>query len=91
MFPNAKFEIHKTRLMPGDCLVAFTDGVPDARTPSGAFFTEKRLLELVSTPAASARELQERIETAVFSHIATADQFDDVTLLVLRRGLPDES
>ena len=51
MFPGAHFEIQKTRLEPGDCLVAFTDGVPDARAPGGAFFTEKRLLELSSMPA----------------------------------------
>jgi serine phosphatase RsbU (regulator of sigma subunit) len=90
MFPNAHFEIHKTRLMPGDCLVVFTDGVPDARAPGGAFFTEHRLLELSSTPTTSARDLLESIESAVFKHISTADQFDDVTLMIVRRNLPDE-
>jgi sigma-B regulation protein RsbU (phosphoserine phosphatase) len=90
IFPGARFEIRQTHLEPGDCLVAFTDGVPDARAPGGAFFTEKRLLELVSSPAPSARELLERVESAVFRHIATADQFDDVTLLIVKRCLVDE-
>jgi sigma-B regulation protein RsbU (phosphoserine phosphatase) len=90
MFPNAHFEIHKTRLMPGDCLVVYTDGVPDARAPGGAFFTEHRLLELAQTPTTSARDLLETIESAVFKHISTADQFDDVTLMIVRRSLPDE-
>ncbi len=89
IFPGAHFEIQKTHLEPGDCLLAFTDGVPDARAPGGAFFTEKRLLELAAVPATGARELLERVETAVFAHIATAEQFDDVTLLVVRRCLPD--
>ena len=90
MFPNAHFEIHKTRLMPGDCLVVYTDGVPDARAPGGAFFTEQRLLELAQTPTTSARDLLETIESAIFKHISTADQFDDVTLMIVRRILPDE-
>jgi len=85
IFPNAQFKIEKTRLYPGDSLVCFTDGVPDARTPENKFFGEKSLLEYLAVPAQSASELLKRIETGLFEHIADADQFDDITMLIVRR------
>jgi sigma-B regulation protein RsbU (phosphoserine phosphatase) len=90
MFPGAHFDIRQIQLEPGDCLVIYTDGVPDARAPGGAFFTEKRLVELISAPTSSAQELLDRLQSAIFKHIATADQFDDVTLLIVRRSLPSQ-
>jgi sigma-B regulation protein RsbU (phosphoserine phosphatase) len=90
MFAGAKFEIKHTQLELGDSLFAFTDGIPDARSPSNAFFTEQRIVDLLKIPTTSAPELLKRVETAVFEHIAEAAQFDDVTILILRRCLPDE-
>jgi sigma-B regulation protein RsbU (phosphoserine phosphatase) len=85
MFSGASFELQKVRLAPGDTLITFTDGVPDARNPENKHYTEKRLLELVAIPAATSEELLKRIEEDLFAHISTADQFDDVTMLIARR------
>lgn len=85
MFPGAKFELEQTKLEKGDILLAYTDGIPDARNPSGKRFTEAGLMELLKVPASSASELVQRITDTVSNHIGGAVQFDDITLLALRR------
>lgn len=85
MMPNMKFKIQQVQLEPGDILVTYTDGVPEARCPTGEFFTEKRLLSLMEEPASSAGDLVQSIYTNLCSHIAEAAQFDDITMLVLHR------
>lgn len=85
MLPGMDFDIQQIRLESGDILFAFSDGVTDARSPDKKFFTEKSLLPLLEQPAASASALLERVETSLRAHIATADQFDDITMLAVRR------
>jgi sigma-B regulation protein RsbU (phosphoserine phosphatase) len=85
MMPDMEFDIEQTRLEPGDILFTFSDGVTDARSPNKKFFTEKSLLPLLAQPVASASALLARVETNLRAHIATADQFDDITMLAVRR------
>ncbi|MCB0167679.1 MAG: SpoIIE family protein phosphatase, partial [Anaerolineae bacterium] len=86
MLPDVTFDIQQTRLEPGDFLFAFSDGVTDARCPNKRFFTEKSLLPLLSLPTDSAGALLTRIEASLRAHISTADQFDDITMLAVRRA-----
>jgi len=86
LFPGVEFRIGQVTLAPGDTLFTFTDGVTDARDPSGAQFTEARMLALVEQPAASAKELLDRVDAAVHEHIGNASQFDDITMLAVRRS-----
>ncbi len=89
MLPNLHFQIQQVHLQVGDRLVGYTDGVPEAKNPNGAFYTEKRLLALLNQPFANVTETIAAIETDVLQHIDTADQFDDITLLgVSRLGPP---
>jgi sigma-B regulation protein RsbU (phosphoserine phosphatase) len=85
LFPGMDFEIQRVTLEPGDLLMTFTDGVTEARDPSGGFFGEERLLSLLKQPAASASEHLDRIETALQAHVAGVDQADDITMLAVRR------
>lgn len=87
MMPDMDFDIQQARLEPGDILFTFSDGVTDARSPNRKFFTEKSLLPLLEQPVASAAALLERVEANLRAHIATADQFDDITMLAVRREL----
>jgi sigma-B regulation protein RsbU (phosphoserine phosphatase) len=87
MMPDMDFGIQQARLEPGDILFTFSDGVTDARAPDKKFFTEKALLPLLEQPVASAAALLERVEASLRAHIATADQFDDITMLAVRREL----
>ena len=85
MLPNMKFKIAQTYLEPGDILFGYTDGVPEARCPTGEFFTEKRLLSLLDQPPDSVNVLLEKIQAILMAYIADADQFDDITMLAVRR------
>ena len=83
-FPGVKYKINTIRLEAGDTLFTFTDGLPEARDPNGAFFTDKRVQKLLQQPSSSAKEMLDRVVKDVQEYIAEADQFDDITLLVLR-------
>lgn len=86
MLPDMDFDIRQVILEPGDILMAFTDGVIDARDPNGKSFAKEGLLTLLEQPASSATALVDCIEANLQTHIADADQFDDITLLAVRRA-----
>ena len=87
MVPGFPFVVGEARLNQGDLLVAFSDGIPDARDPHGKFFTEARLLRMVEQMATTpAEQAAAEIQETLVAHIATAAQFDDITLMVIRRG-----
>jgi serine phosphatase RsbU (regulator of sigma subunit) len=87
MMPDMTFAARDTVLAPGETLFAFTDGVTDARDQSGRFFSEERLLELLSNGAPSAKALLDTVENAVASYSAGSERSDDVTMLAVRRAL----
>lgn len=85
LFSNMVFNFKQVTLEPGDLLMTFTDGVTEARNPSGEFFGEDGLLALLKRPASSAFELLDRIEASLQAHTAGADQSDDITMLAVRK------
>lgn len=85
MMPGVEFKISQAVIEPGDTLFTYTDGVPEARNPAREFFTEKRVLELLAEATPSARSLLERVEATLINFIDTADQFDDITMLIAHR------
>jgi sigma-B regulation protein RsbU (phosphoserine phosphatase) len=85
MLPDMDFDIQQVTLEPGDLLMTFSDGVPDARNPDGERFTVEGLWSLLEQSAPSVVALLDRIEAALRAHIADADQFDDITMLAVRR------
>ena len=89
MLPGANFKMGQARLGPGDLLYTYTDGVPDARAPDGTFFSEQHLFSIVGEGAPSAQALVSDIEARLFAHISGAPQFDDITMLALRRASDD--
>lgn len=85
MLPGVEFNVQTAVIEPGDMLFAYTDGVTEARSPAREFFTEKRVLALLAEPGGSAVGLLERTEATLTNFIDTADQFDDITLLIAYR------
>ena len=90
LMPGLPFEVGQTTLAPGESLVAWTDGVTEARTDSGdELFGEARTLETVRANAGSADAALDGLLSAVDAWAAGAEQSDDITLLAVRR-LPAE-
>ncbi len=79
------YEERELKLDPGDILVLYTDGVPEARNESGEMFGEGRLRQAIEEgrglPAA---ELLEEIYRRVHEHCGDMPQRDDVTLIVMK-------
>lgn len=87
LLPDAQYSVQEAQMEPGDTLLAYTDGVTEARNPNGNLFGEKRLMSLIGNrPYPSAAALLDAIDTAVEAHTAGADPSDDVTMLALRRS-----
>jgi len=85
VFPEAQFDIQSVGIEPGDTLVAFTDGVTEARNANNEFFGRERLCALLARPASTAAELLDSIQASVQEHMGAADPSDDITLLAVRR------
>ena len=80
------WELPAGTIEPGELLLAFTDGVLDARSPAGEPFGEERLEAAVRSPFQSAGALVDRIRGSLSAHILGSDPFDDVTMLAVRRA-----
>jgi len=87
---DAKFIIEQVQLEPGDILIGVTDGVTEACSPSGEFFTKKRLQSILQQPASSAPELLERIKSSLSAYTDNAPQNDDITLLAVQCSPEDK-
>jgi serine phosphatase RsbU (regulator of sigma subunit) len=88
VIPGLDFKYRKIQLERGDLLFAYTDGVPEANNPQGEFFGREKLFALLEHADQSVHALLNQIESELHAHIAEADQFDDITLLAVRRYKP---
>jgi serine phosphatase RsbU (regulator of sigma subunit) len=79
-------------LEPGDCVLLYTDGVTEARTPDGEMFGLDRLIELTqnnSSELAHPEEIVRRLVGSVLSHQASELRDDATVVLVRWDGPPD--
>ncbi|MBI6546655.1 MAG: PP2C family protein-serine/threonine phosphatase, partial [Cyanobacteria bacterium NC_groundwater_1444_Ag_S-0.65um_54_12] len=100
---RAQYQQLAIKLGPGDGLVLFTDGITEARSPSGRYFydvikhpdgRELEIDELADTVAAHASQPVASIRDAVMQRLqlftGNREITDDITLLVLRWLQPIE-
>jgi sigma-B regulation protein RsbU (phosphoserine phosphatase) len=85
MFPEMVYEEATVELCPGDVLLAFTDGVPEAHNPENEEFGEERLQLLLRQAAhLPADEISGRISAEMKDWIRDAEQYDDLTFIVMK-------
>jgi serine phosphatase RsbU (regulator of sigma subunit)/type II secretory pathway predicted ATPase ExeA len=93
--PDEAWRAERLRLAPGDLLVCYTDGLPDAKNSQQDFFGRQRALEVLRSQARrTAPEVQEALLEAVNGFVGPEPQFDDLTLVLLKReeaGKPPEA
>jgi sigma-B regulation protein RsbU (phosphoserine phosphatase) len=86
MLADSGFLLHHTSLDPGDSLLVYTDGVVEARNGAGGQFGMPSLIDIACGAAPSAEGLLDRVDAGLHHHVGAAEQFDDITMLALRRA-----
>ncbi len=90
MFPFASYQSSALELHPGDILVIYSDGLTDAQNRAEEEFGEERLRNLIrSEGSAGAAALKRNLLLEIEEFTAGADQFDDITFLLVERGPED--
>lgn len=85
LFPDAPYESSSLALKPGDTLVSYSDGVTEALNTAGEEFGEDRLIAVLEAHfGRSAGEVLAEVVEAVQRFTRGAEQYDDVTALVVR-------
>ena len=85
LFDDETYEENHTQLHPGDVLVLYTDGIPEAKRDDGEMYGDQRLCESIKTHASSpAEEIVKAILHSVERFRNGARQRDDMTILVFK-------
>jgi len=84
-FPDVEYKTASIQLEPGDFCFVCTDGVTDAKNPSGEFFTKDNLISLLTQSFDTAEEMLDRVNRNLQSHIAGTEQYDDITMVSFHR------
>lgn len=72
------------RMTPGEMLILYSDGIPEAMNQAGELFGEDRLLDTVrQARGLNAEEMRNQILRAVEKHARGTEPNDDITLLIL--------
>ncbi len=80
------FDEDTVTLSPGDVMVLYTDGIPEATNDRQELLGEKRLVDTLETHRnKSAAEIRDAILAAVTAHQGAEPAADDMTILVVRR------
>ena len=85
LFDSADYEHASTRLHPGDLLACFSDGITEARNHDGAMWDDSEVDRILyENRHSNSAELLEKLVQAVDDHMGTAEQADDMTIVILR-------
>ncbi|MBI4891488.1 MAG: PP2C family protein-serine/threonine phosphatase [Acidobacteria bacterium] len=86
LFPKREYESKRFELGHGDVLMLYSDGVTDACTVEEEEFGVERTVEVLRAHAGKpAKEIEEKVFESIDEFVAGAPQFDDITVMVLKR------
>ena len=92
MFPNdmvsgiAEYEAEHVKLTAGDVVVYYTDGVTETVNVEDDYYEEERLIEASQAcKDEHAEAIRKYLHSSVMEFQGEADQFDDLTMLILRK------
>ena len=90
--PDVQYDQQTVTIRPGEVIVLYTDGITEAADPSSEMvaddlFGVERLVDIIQANLNnSAREIQSAILEAIAEHTHNAPQYDDITLVVIKRN-----
>lgn len=85
LIEGAKYGVKEIQVEKDSLLLAFTDGIPDSLNHAGEAFGHERLLAALPDQNLDPAHLLEVIQTRVQHFIGPALQYDDITLMAVRR------
>ena len=89
LFEMAPYSCDTLTMKPGDTLVLYSDGVTEAQNLAGEEFGEARLVQVMERYARGGADIVlEQIISAVKEFARGAEQYDDVTALVVKYTPP---
>lgn len=88
-FENSKYEERPIKLNPGDIIVFYTDGVTEAKNEEEEFGTHRLKQVINDSSKMNAIEIMESIHNAVKDFTNGSSQEDDLTLVVIKVGEPE--
>jgi serine phosphatase RsbU (regulator of sigma subunit) len=84
-FDFVEYKTRQTRLLPGDVVVMYTDGVTEAVNTAHEMFGEDRLERLIQDSVTlTAEQIKQRILDDVLAFTHGLPQGDDITLIVIK-------
>ena len=84
---NENYQDDKIDFAPGDILLIYSDGITEAMNPGHEEFEERRLRDIVLQHRnESAEHIIAHIKAAVNAFVESAEQNDDMTLVVIKRN-----
>lgn len=83
---EAVYKVETLNLESGDSLVLYSDGITDAQDVGGERLGSERFRALLQQPVTAPSERFAAILAALDQHLEGADQFDDITLLMVSRA-----
>ena len=87
--PKATYHDRDFELQPGDCILVYTDGVPDAKNSAEGRFGLERMVEALNSGTDDEPEtLVKNMYEAVNAFAGETEQFDDITMLCFRYDGP---
>ncbi|HWE51706.1 MAG TPA: SpoIIE family protein phosphatase [Bryobacteraceae bacterium] len=85
LLPGARYEQATCSMSPGDLLVLFTDGITEAMTKTEEEWGEDKLIAAVREHSSlDTAHIIQGVFRAVDAFTGSADQYDDMTLLVVK-------
>ena len=85
IFPGGEFSLGETRLLPGDILTLYTDGLSDARSTSGEFFGEEGIYAHVAEVRGNTvDEICDSLHAKAVDYAVGHRLRDDVAMLVIK-------
>ena len=84
LMPDLSYSGRTFRLSPGDTLLVYTDGVPEAKDASGRMYGMDRMADALNRASdGSVAGLLNALRADVRTFVGNAPQFDDITLLAV--------
>jgi serine phosphatase RsbU (regulator of sigma subunit) len=90
--PDVHYDQQTVTIRPGEVIVLYTDGITEAADPSSEMVTDdlfgvERLVDIIKANLNnSARDIQSSILAAIAQHTQNAPQYDDITLVIIKRN-----